>query len=63
MGMVVRLIASTYVFRSGSLVSMQTICSNVLLGLMAQTRSDVVLSVHVVSGQMDWSEMAVLVGT
>ena len=42
---------------------MQTICSNVLLGLMAQTRSDVVLSVHVVSGQMDWSEMAVLVGT
>lgn len=59
----VRLIASTYVFRSGSLVLMQTICSNVLLGLMAQTRSNVVLSAHVVSGQMDWSEMAVLVGT
>ena len=59
----VRLIASTYVFRSGSLALMQTICSNVLLGLMAQTRSDVVLSAHVVSGQMDWSEMAVLVGT
>ena len=59
----VRLIASTYVFRSGNLASTQTLCSNVLLGLMAQTPSDVVSFAHVVSGQMDWSEMAVLVGT
>lgn len=49
----VRLTMSTYVFRSGNLASTQTLCSNVLLGLMAQTPSDVVSFAHVVSGQMD----------
>lgn len=62
MEMVVRLTTSTYVFQSGSLVSMQTLGSNALLGLMAQTPSNVVLSARVFSGKMDWSEMAVLVG-